>query len=284
MASRNLLWNLTDPARPTRLTTFAGGNPVVFSRDGNLLATNGLDHDGTTTLWNVTDRTHPVNLGTITAGGTGAFSPDGSVFAAGSVDGPTTTTLWSLGGTSPVRLATVDGGAGNGPVFSPDGTLLATPADNGTVAVWNVANPASPRRIATLTCGGDTRPMAAVVFAPDGRSLVTASQSGPVALWHVADLNRPVTLSSDHVGSTQIGLSDTLTFAAFSPDGHRFATVSGNDLVTEWNVTDPDRPTRTAILTRRTYGAGQVGFTPDLGAVGGTAPDGSETVSLWHLR
>lgn len=70
----------------------------------------------------------------------------------------------------------------------------------------------------------------------------------------------------------------------FSPDGRTLATVMGNDVVTIWDVADPARPLRTAVLTRRTRGAGQVAFSPDLTSIGGTASDGADTVGLWRIR
>ncbi len=88
-------------------------------------------------------------------------------------------------------------------------------------------------RIATLICGSDPQPMAAVVFSPDGRRLVTASNDATVKLW---------------------------------------------------NVADPARLVRTAVLTRLTRGAGHLAFSPDLTSIGGTASDGADTVGLWPIR
>jgi hypothetical protein len=58
----------------------------------------------------------------------------------------------------------------------------------------------------------------------------------------------------------------------------------GHDLVTTWDVADPARAVRTAVLTRRTRGAGQVAFSSDLTSIGGTASDGADTVGLWRTR
>jgi WD40 repeat protein len=278
MASEDQLWNVTDPRRPTHLAGFDGGDPVAFSPDGRELSAN-LHNSNQATLWNVADPTHPVRLSTVGGSDQGAFTPNDSVYATSSSDSPATTTLWSLDG---VRLATV---AGTEPVFSPDGHLLATRADDGTVQLWNMADPTRPQRLAVIAGGGDMSLATPVVFAPNGHLMVTDNPDGSTQLWHVDDLSRAGTLVPvDGAGNGQIGVSSTLTTSAFSPDSRTFAVEMGNDTVMVWNVGDPDHPVRTAVHTRKTAGAGVVAFTPDLSSVVGTAPDGSNTVALWHLR
>ena len=170
-------------------------------------------------------------------------------------------------------------------MFSPDGHILATRSLHDTVILWSVANAARPTRLPTLVAGGDDRPPPAVVFSPDGSHLATGSEDGTVKLWTLADPTHPSTLPAPaHPLSYpgQIGASDTHTVAAFSPDGRTLAAVMGNSVVTRWNMTDPHRPTRTAVVTRTTYGAGLVAFSPDAATVAGAAADGSNGVSLWR--
>ncbi|HEX5401542.1 MAG TPA: hypothetical protein VFX16_04485 [Pseudonocardiaceae bacterium] len=278
MASENQLWNVTDPSRPIHLAGFDGGDPVAFSPDGRELSTNVHNSDRAT-LWNVADPSHPVRLSTVGGSDQGAFTPDGIVYAASSFDTPATTTLWSTAG---VRLATVPGAE---PVFSPTGHLLATRASDGTVPLWNVGDPTHPTRIADVASGEDASLVAPVVFSPDGRLLAAAESDGTTRLWRVGDLSRSATLTPvQGAGNTQIGVSDTLTTSAFSPDGRTLAVEMGDDMVMVWNVADPDHPVRTAVRTRTTEGAGVVTFMPDLSSVVGTAPDGSNTVAVWHVR
>jgi hypothetical protein len=278
MASEDQLWNVSDPGRPTHLAGFDGGDPVAFSADGRELSTT-VHNSTRTTLWNVADPGHPVRMGTVDGGDLGAFTPNGLVYAGTSFTTTPTTVLSSVAG---VRLATVTGAE---PVFAPDGHLLATRADDGTVALWNVTDPTRPTRITDIASGEDTSIVTPVVFSPDGRLMATADSDGTIRLWHVDELSRPVVLAPvQGAGNHQIGLSDTLTTSAFSPDGHTFAVEMGDDVVMVWNVADPDHPVRTAVHTRSTEGAGVVAFTPGLSSIVGTAPDGGNAVALWHLR
>ncbi|MFD0582439.1 WD40 repeat domain-containing protein [Dactylosporangium darangshiense] len=60
--------------------------------------------------------------------------------------------------------------------------------------MWNIADPAHPAPIATLT--GHTEAVAGVVFSPDGRTLATAGWDDTAKLWSLTDLARPSTTPS----------------------------------------------------------------------------------------
>jgi WD40 repeat protein len=287
LATRGLLWNVADPAHPARVAAFDDGDPVVFSPDGRRLAT---ENNGVGMLWNVADRAHPRRTGAFSGDGV-AFDPAGRTFAtsnwctslSGTFGTGCTTTLWSVSDrTRATRIATISGGRA---VFSPDGRTLATRAVNDTVVLWSLADPRHPKRIAALRAGGGERPTPAVVFSPDGRRLATGSEDGTVRLWDLAAPAHPSTLPTARSlsYSGQIGVSDTHTVAAFSSDGRTLTAIMGNSVVTRWNVADPRRPVRTAVLRRETQGAGIVAFAPDVASVGGAAVDGGNAVSLWRI-
>jgi WD40 repeat protein len=65
--------------------------------------------------------------------------------------------------------------------FSPDGRTLAAGSTDGTVWLWNVADPARPSLIATLT--GPADHVYSVAFSPSGDQLAASSYEGTVHLW-----------------------------------------------------------------------------------------------------
>jgi WD40 repeat protein len=72
-------------------------------------------------------------------------------------------------------------GNGESVAFSPDGTTLAAGITDGNVWMWNLADPALPALIATLT--GPQGHVFSVAFSPSGRTLAAASSAGTVHLW-----------------------------------------------------------------------------------------------------
>jgi hypothetical protein len=139
-------------------------------------------------------------------------------------------------------------------VFSPaGGTLLTSNGDN-TWILWNVTDPARPRRLRTFNDRA--------VYSPDGRRLAS-----PDMLWNLADPAR-LTRSASFGAGTPVAYDATGTLLA----GHRSRTTT-----TFWRVTDPARPVRLGTIP----GAGGGAFAPD-GHTFVAREDGSTT--LWDLR
>jgi WD40 repeat protein len=141
------------------------------------------------------------------------------------------------------------GGAVVAEAFSPAGRTLASGNADGTVRLWNVADPAHPRPLGQLlTSGSNGNTVDAVTFSPDGRTLASGNGDGTVRLWNVTDpahprpLGRPLTsgqpLTTPSLPLTS-GPGNTVNAVAFSPDGHTLASGNADGTVRLWNVAHP---------------------------------------------
>ena len=100
--------------------------------------------------------------------------------------------------------------------FSPDGTILASGADDSethcrrdrTVKLWDVA---ARTNIATLE--GHTNKITSVAFSPDGATLASVDHIYVIKLWDVATRTNIATM--ENAGSRSV---------AFSPDGMTLAS------------------------------------------------------------
>jgi WD40 repeat protein len=106
-------------------------------------------------------------------------------------------------------------------VYSNDGKLVATVADDGIVKVLNAATHAT---VATLR---HEAPVTAAAFSPDGRWIATASRDKSGRIWNVEQSNSTISL---------IGHTGMLTSIAFSPDGHSVLTASTDKIARLWNA------------------------------------------------
>ena len=101
------------------------------------------------------------------------------------------------------------GGAVASVAFSPDGQMLASGDYDGTIRLWNVADPAYPSPLGQpVTSGGAVK---SVAFSPDGHTLASGSLDGIIRLWSL-----PQTVLA--------GGAAAVDSVAFSPDGRTLAS------------------------------------------------------------
>jgi WD40 repeat protein/serine/threonine protein kinase len=201
------LWDVLTGARRVSLKTHSPGwfHPVVFSPDGNTLATPG--HDNSVQLWDVEtgkeqDTTQGRHLGPVTCL---AMSPDGTLASVcehpiGSNQEVSQIKLWKL------------------QISKERASLKAHTSD-----IWALAF--SPER---ATLEGHTSGIWAIAFSPDGKTLVSTGADSKIRFWD------PL------IGQERGVLPGLASAVLFVPDsaGQRLFGFYGGDL-TIWRATFP---------------------------------------------
>ena len=315
------LWDVTDQARPRRLSVFEGGSPATISPDGATVATNAFGGRAQAALWNVTRPRHPARLAVLSAGLSGAlwgeaFSPDGRILAAASTSG---LVLWNVA--DPARPRLLRRLAARP---APCWTTLArrcrsawaratwcSPRTGGCWPACPAATrspcgtwPARPVPPAIATLAGPRDYFAALAFSPRGNLLAGVTYHGSVLVFRVAGPGRPARVSIrpgllasarfPGGGSTQAGpCGGDCSFAAayavgFTPDGHALTVVI--DRPEAW----PSTAARDTVFTWQVAGSGALSdlttifrdvndAQPTLAPGGRIVADGSLTDGQVHL-
>jgi WD40 repeat protein len=184
-------------------------------------------------------------------------------------------TLAPLGSPFPVISGP---GAAESVAFSASGTEVATGADDGSVRLFDVSDPAHPALAATGHGSGSS--VYSVAFAPDGATIAAASADNVVRLW-----SGPAGAGSGSLRLAGTPLGGTASYAtglAFSPDSKILAVGSADKTVHLWDVADTAHPVLLAApLTGPSGYVRAAAFSPDGKVLAAGVTDG--TVWLWNV-
>jgi len=168
-------------------------------------------------------------------------------------------------------------GAVNSVAFSPGGHTLASGSNDGTVALWDVADPAHPRPLSRpLASGGSD--VDSVAYSPDGHTLASGDDDGIIRLWDVADPADPRPLSQPPTTGTAAVHS-----VAYSPDGHTLASGDDDGIIRLWDVADPAHPSPLGqpLASGGAAAVDSVAFSPDGHLLASGDDDG--IIRLWDV-
>jgi WD40 repeat protein len=297
------LWDLQAPDPSASASVLEGHSMSVaalgFSPDGRWLASSGIWGDNTTLVFDLADGEpgRPVRLEQQSLTGNlpgnmpwdrnpraAIFSPDGRWLATAAVSrnpiGETPVFLWDLNAAAPfaepVELPGHRGGASL-IMFGPQGRYLVTGDSLSDAAfLWDIVTLDAEAHVLSGLSGGAT----AAFFSDNGRWLLTSSFDEGAILWD---------LTADEPAVYPLRLrahSGAVTYAAFSANGQRLATVSG-DLLSQdtsvqlWDLTAADPTVSNIALNGHDSRVSWVGFAGDGMRLFSAGIDG--TVRVWDV-
>ena len=250
------------PLLPTNLEHTNRVYSVVFSPDGNTIASAGKDD--IIHLWDARTERHRQTLKGHTDDIYGVvFSPDGNTIASASDDD--TIRLWDAHTGQHKRTLKGHTRYVDSVAFSPDGQTLASGSWDDTIRLWDAHTGRHKR-----TLKGHTDNIYSVVFSPDGSTIASAGEDKTVRLWNAHTGRHKRTLKG-HTGN--------VNSVVFSPDGNTIASASDDETIRLWDAhTGRHRQT----LKGDTEDINSVAFSPDGNIIASAGTD--NIIRLWDAR
>lgn len=236
-------------------------NCVRFSPDGTRLVSNGYSG---TRLWNAATRRLIRTIGPAAPVSCICFLADQKTVALGRYRGLST---WDTTTGREVAQYTAHSGVTHDLELSPDGSLFATAAQDGTVKFWPTAPPVrtqlrafnaagawvagvtftpggshvlttrgprnsfqlwrTPRGELVRTFEGHTKPVFSVAVSPDGKRVLSGSEDRTARVWD---------LETGRLHKRLLGHTNTVRSVAFSPDGKLGLTAGTDRTVRLWDL------------------------------------------------